>query len=531
MKHAVALDNIKPRIESKWGTVWNGVHDQKKPAYPHVRSNLKRAQLQDERFQAIELENYLLLGKLSKILERSHNPTHRTREWGGGVRLTSNQVPVIDHCVPQHTTEFGGAVEPTSLNIGFRQQQQDRIAAENRELVKRLQMSKPTYERSKLHEDWKYRESWLLNQKAANRPIIFEERPANGSRQRPASATVGRRRPDSASTVSSERAPRRSDRPRTAVPKQPSKPAPPIEKSVVTVLDLLSSQMKDATSLSQVRQKRDVLMDSTFEFPLEKLDLLQIAGSTAGVPIEVVSPKGATGDAVLLLGKVERAMPHTPSPFDAHLSTCPIAVHGGMFMSGSAKAIRHMAAFFAEKLQVAVATPVLRLAPEERYPAALDDLCTAYDFISSHGVVGDSAGGSSAGPSRIGLFAESSGGALALGLALRLKARGQELPSALALASPWLDLTCSGGSYIVNEDYDLVLQKERMMGIVRHATPHHTTPHHTTPLHYYTTLHYTTPHHTTQHYNTITLLHYTTLHHTTQLHSHHTTTHHYTTLH
>lgn len=92
VKHAIALDQMKPRIDNKWGQRWNGVKEQKRASYPHISSNLKRAQIQDERFQAIELENYLLLNKLSKILERSHNPTHRTREWGGGVRLTPNQV-------------------------------------------------------------------------------------------------------------------------------------------------------------------------------------------------------------------------------------------------------------------------------------------------------------------------------------------------------------------------------------------------------------------------------------------------------
>lgn len=218
IKHAAALDSIKPRIDNKWGQKWNGVQEQKQASYAHVRSNLKRAQLQDERFQAIELENYLLLGKLSKILERSHNPTYRTREWGGGVRLTSNQVPVIDHCVPQNTTEFGAAVEPSSLNIGFRQRQQDEIAAENRKLVKRLQMSRPTYETGRYISDWQERERWLLNQRIANRPLVVEE---GVVRPRPASATAacGRRRPDSASTIGSIAHGRRPDRPRTAVPK------------------------------------------------------------------------------------------------------------------------------------------------------------------------------------------------------------------------------------------------------------------------------------------------------------------------
>ena len=110
-RHREALERMKPAIDNKWGQMRNGVREAKRASYPHVRMNLKRAQLEDERAQAIEMENFKLLEKLSKILERSQDPTRGTREWGGGVRLTSTQVPVIDHCVPAQTTAFGAAIE------------------------------------------------------------------------------------------------------------------------------------------------------------------------------------------------------------------------------------------------------------------------------------------------------------------------------------------------------------------------------------------------------------------------------------
>ena len=108
---------MSPRVETRWGSTWNGVREQKQPAYTHVRSNLKRAQIQDERFAEIELENTVLLAKLSKILRRSRNPTLGTRDWTGGLRLTQNQVPIIDHWISADTTKFGAAVEPSSLNL------------------------------------------------------------------------------------------------------------------------------------------------------------------------------------------------------------------------------------------------------------------------------------------------------------------------------------------------------------------------------------------------------------------------------
>ena len=64
-KHREAIDKMRPAINNKWGQEWNGVRETKKASYAHVRTNLKRAQLEDERAQAIELENFHLLEKLS----------------------------------------------------------------------------------------------------------------------------------------------------------------------------------------------------------------------------------------------------------------------------------------------------------------------------------------------------------------------------------------------------------------------------------------------------------------------------------
>ena len=48
-----------------------------------------------------------------------------------------------------------------------------------------------------------------------------------------------------------------------------------------------------------------------------------------------------------------------------------------------------------------------------------------------------------------------------------LLAAGERLPCALAMSSPWLDMTCDNGSFIVNEDYDLMMRKDRMVGIAQ----------------------------------------------------------------
>ena len=181
-RHLRSLHEMSPRVETRWGSTWNGVREQKQPAYTHVRSNLKRAQIQDERFAEIELENTVLLAKLSKILRRSRNPTLGTRDWTGGLRLTPNQVPVIDHWISQDTTKFGAAVEPSSLNLSRRRQERERIEVENRALVARLQSCKPTYDKGKFEQDARGRERWLASHAMPRplSPIPTGSRPGSG---------------------------------------------------------------------------------------------------------------------------------------------------------------------------------------------------------------------------------------------------------------------------------------------------------------------------------------------------------------
>ena len=162
-RHLRSLHEMSPRVDTRWGGTWNGVKDHKQPMYPHVRANLKRAQIQDERFAEIELENTVLLAKLSKILRRSRNPTVGTRDWSGGLRLTPNQVPVIDHWISADTTAFGAAVEPSSLNLSQRRKERERIEVENRALVARLQTCKPTYNKDRDLADARDREQWLAS--------------------------------------------------------------------------------------------------------------------------------------------------------------------------------------------------------------------------------------------------------------------------------------------------------------------------------------------------------------------------------
>ena len=110
--------------------------------------------------------------------------------------------------------------------------------------------------------------------------------------------------------------------------------------------------------------------------------------------------------------------------------------HGGGYMLGSARGSVEYAGRLAKAVSGECVTVDYRLAPENPYPAALDDAVDAYRGLVNSGVD----------PSRILLSGESSGAGLALALALTLKMAGDTLPAGIIAICPFADLTLSGAS-------------------------------------------------------------------------------------
>ncbi|MTI51771.1 MAG: steryl acetyl hydrolase [Alcanivorax sp.] len=110
--------------------------------------------------------------------------------------------------------------------------------------------------------------------------------------------------------------------------------------------------------------------------------------------------------------------------------------HGGGYMLGSARGSVEYAGRLAKAVGGDCVTVDYRLAPENPYPAALDDAVDAYRGLVNSGVA----------PSRILLSGESSGAGLALALALTLKLAGDPQPAGIIAICPFADLTLSGAS-------------------------------------------------------------------------------------
>jgi len=112
-------------------------------------------------------------------------------------------------------------------------------------------------------------------------------------------------------------------------------------------------------------------------------------------------------------------------------------VHGGGYVSGSCNDHRAIISKFAMFTGIRCLLYEYRLAPENPFPAAVDDSVVVYQWLLSSGYQ----------PQNIVVAGESAGGGLCLSLLLALKEKKNALPAAAVAISPWTDLTCSSQSY------------------------------------------------------------------------------------
>ncbi|MBX3250040.1 MAG: alpha/beta hydrolase [Myxococcales bacterium] len=111
-------------------------------------------------------------------------------------------------------------------------------------------------------------------------------------------------------------------------------------------------------------------------------------------------------------------------------------VHGGGYALCSLHTHQGMLADLARRTGRRVLAFEYRKAPEYPFPRPIDDVVDAYRHLLATGVS----------PAQVVLSGDSAGGALALAATLRLRDRGEPLPRALALFSPWVDLRLRGDS-------------------------------------------------------------------------------------
>ena len=144
-------------------------------------------------------------------------------------------------------------------------------------------------------------------------------------------------------------------------------------------------------------------------------------------------------------------------PADAPRDRAILYFHGGGFRIGSVASHRDLAARIADASGCRMLSINYRLAPEHRFPAALDDALAAYQYLRDQGLR----------PADIAFAGDSAGGNLVLAAMLAARDRGLPLPAAGALMSPWTDLTAAGASYESRAEADPIHQRAMILALAK----------------------------------------------------------------
>jgi len=184
------------------------------------------------------------------------------------------------------------------------------------------------------------------------------------------------------------------------------------------------------------------------------------------------SPLDIGGDVQKMRGVFEEMLGAIPTPDDVRTSAVRLGgvrvievqagaddgsgavlyFHGGGYALGSAATSVNLASDIARRSGTTVYTVDYQLAPENPFPAAVDDALAAYRGLLDRGVPADA----------ITVSGESAGGGLALALLIAIKEAGLPQPTAAAVLSPWADLTQSGRSYETKAALDPALTRKAL---------------------------------------------------------------------
>ena len=143
------------------------------------------------------------------------------------------------------------------------------------------------------------------------------------------------------------------------------------------------------------------------------------------------------------------------TPKNAAANKAVLYFHGGGYVFGSSLSHRHLIARLAVDSGVRCWGLDYALAPENPFPAGLDDAYAAYQALLNSGLGG----------ADIVLAGDSAGGGLALALMVKLRDQGSALPAGAVLLSPWVDMTVSSESYQTRKDVDPMVKYEQLAGL------------------------------------------------------------------
>ena len=160
-------------------------------------------------------------------------------------------------------------------------------------------------------------------------------------------------------------------------------------------------------------------------------DVTQEVIDADGVPAEFLVAPGAADDRVVLY------------------------LHGGGYVIGSIKSHRYLMQNISRHAGVKTLGLDYRLAPENPFPAAVEDATKAYCWLLAQGYKAKN----------IAIAGDSAGGGLTLATLVNLRDKGIDLPAAGVLISPWADLSREAESVQARADIDPMVKPEGLYSL------------------------------------------------------------------
>ena len=131
--------------------------------------------------------------------------------------------------------------------------------------------------------------------------------------------------------------------------------------------------------------------------------------------------------------------------------------HGGGFVFGSMRTHRVMLAHLSRAAKARVLGLDYRLAPENPFPAPVEDSLTAYRWLLDQGI----------NPKKITLAGDSAGGGLVLSALVAIRYAGEPMPAAGIPISAWTDMEATGESMITNAEADTWVDRDSLLNIAK----------------------------------------------------------------
>ncbi len=167
----------------------------------------------------------------------------------------------------------------------------------------------------------------------------------------------------------------------------------------------------------------------------------------AGIPIpDDVTFENAT------LGGVLGRWSTTPEALSGRVL---LYLHGGAYVVGSSLGYRALSSALARSAQARGLTMDYRLAPENPFPAAVDDAVAAYRALLAQGTS----------PGSIAIAGDSAGGGLTVAMLIAARDAGLPMPAAALAISPWADLACAGASMSTRAAQDPALNRDGLLAM------------------------------------------------------------------